>query len=191
MKKIFFGFFIFFICSDAFCLPLAKPWYQSNLEQFNSGVESAEDGSGQYGYLISTATFGYPSGSVMQNISPREEWLGKRIRLTARLKSKLQAGNANMFMSIISSYEKAYDYMGNREIVGETDWQEYSIVLDVPFEPTADILFGVSLDGRGELFFDDFKFEVVEHDVAVTGIVKEKTKKRGPYNLDFESNKKH
>ena len=125
--------------------------------------------------------------STLQHISPPEEWLGKRVKLTARLKSNITFGSGYMFMSIKGNYEKTYDYMEGRRINGMQDWKEYNIVLDVPSEPYADILFGASLRGKGELFFDDFKFEIVGYDIAVTGKVREKNKMSAPSNLNFES----
>jgi hypothetical protein len=166
---------------------LPNPWYQSNLEQFTSGVvEVGEDGSGRYGYLISNADKTARKGTVLQHVSPPEEWLGKRVRLTAKLKTKLEYGSAYMFMNIESSYDISQDHMEGRSISGENNWQTYSIVLDVPFEPTTSILFGVGMYGKGEIFFDDFKFEVVGQNVETTGRVDEKIKRRPPSNLDFE-----
>lgn len=149
-------------------------------------VEAGEDGSARYGYLISNVRKTTRKGTVLQHVSPPEEWLGKRVRMTARLKTKLEHGYAYMFMNIESSYDISHDHMEGRGIVGEGDWQTYSIVLDIPFEPTTSILFGVGMIGKGELFFDDFKFEVVGQNVEVTGSAKPKTKRNIPSNLDFE-----
>lgn len=172
--------------------PLPKPWYQSNLEQFKAGVlevslEDEDDKFIRYGYLKSTGN-SVTKGSVLQNISPLDEWLGYRVRLTGRLKSNSEYGHAVMFMSIDHGYGiKTYDYMSDRRIKGKRDWQEYSIVLDIPQESSAYILFGVSLSGKGEVYFDDFEFEVVDSDIEVTGTMDERRKKGKPRNLNFEN----
>ncbi len=84
--------------------------------------------------------------------------------------------------------------MNSRRIVGTTDWQEYSVVLDVP-ERTVGLFFGALIVGTGQIWLDDCTLEIVGPDVAstdrrITPI--ERTFKapaqiqRTPWNLDFE-----
>jgi hypothetical protein len=172
--------------------PLPKPWYQTNLEQFEAGITKPENNEiNHYGYLKSTITRA-SRGAVLQNISPPEGWLGLRVRFTGNIKTDIKRGNANLFMSITHGYGyRTYDYMLNRKLFGKLDWQEYSIVLDIPQEPKASIIFGVNLKGEGIIYFDDFEFEIVDYDVDVTGTTEE-IKKRGiPQNLNFEQRKIH
>lgn len=164
---------------------LPKPWYQVNLEDLDAGLIVEEDGK-KYGYLVSIGNKKV-EGSVLQNISPMSEWLGQRVRLTAKIKTELSSGVGSLFMQIDGQYYLASDSMNDRKIIGETDWQEYAIVLDMPDEPMASVLFGVNLNGNGMVYFDDFSFEVVDHDVLVSGEVVPKKKKGKPYNLDFET----
>ena len=62
---------------------------------------------------------------------------------------------------------------------------EYEIVLDVP-EQADQISFGLLLTGKGQVWMDDLKFEVVGKDVPTTdGGLNQRIPKE-PTNLDFE-----
>jgi len=114
--------------------------------------------------------------------------LGRRIRLTAFVKVDISSGAANIFMAISHGFGfKTQDYMKYRRLEDSADWQELSIVLDVPDQRNADILFGVDLRGKGEIYFDDFKFEEVTYDVELTGETIERKPKKAPANLSFEN----
>jgi len=79
----------------------------------------------------------------------------------------------------------AFDNMQERAIKGDTDWTKYEIVLDVP-DHAAEIAFGLLLSGKGQVWMDDLKFEVVGKDVPTTGKGLEKETVASPINLDFE-----
>ena len=177
------------LCSLAQAAPLPLPWYSAG--QLEAGLldqpsESTDAPSGGIGYLRSVDNESN-SGSVLQTASPAQAWLGRRVRLTGKLKTDLNKGQASMFMTITHGQDDfSYDDMGFRKLQGQLDWQTYSIVLDVPYEANAVILFGVSMDGKGELNFGDFNFEVVGYDVEVTGSVRTLNRRSGPKNLGFE-----
>jgi len=86
--------------------------------------------------------------------------------------------------------------MHDREIKGTSDWKKYEIVLDVP-EISDTIDFGFGNDGKGQVWADDFQFEVVGQDVPTTKpSAKEQPEAKKfpwpnsdptkPVNLDFE-----
>jgi hypothetical protein len=95
----------------------------------------------------------------------------------------------------------AFDNMMDRKIKGTSDWKKHEIVLDVP-ETSATIIFGFGMNGKGQVWADDFQFEVVGQDVPTTKptrkpSAKEKPEARKspwgasahrtkPVNLDFE-----
>ena len=74
----------------------------------------------------------------------------------------------------------AFDNMSNRALTGTTGWTRCEIVLDVADSAT-NIAFGVLLNGTGQLWFDDLKFDIVNTDVPTTG-----GRNKEPLNLDFE-----
>jgi len=79
----------------------------------------------------------------------------------------------------------AFDNMQDRAIKATSDWQPYDIVLDVP-EGAQEIAFGLLLSGKGEVWMDDLKFEVVGKEIPVTGQKLKTGGKFAPANLDFE-----
>lgn len=59
--------------------------------------------------------------------------------------------------------------MSNRPITGTTNWNYYSIVLDVP-ENSAVISFGVLLSGPGQTWIDQVSFEEGDKHVPSTNM---------------------
>ncbi|MCA9290405.1 MAG: hypothetical protein KDA25_04705, partial [Phycisphaerales bacterium] len=95
---------------------------------------------------------------------------GKRIRLTAVVRSE-RARRAAIWMRIDGAdHPIAFDNMDPRPIVGTTGWRTYSVVLDVA--PNAEqIVFGALLSGSGTVWVDDMVVEVVGLDVPSTALV--------------------
>jgi RNA polymerase sigma factor (sigma-70 family) len=128
-----------------------------------------------------------------------DRFRGRRLRMTAYVKSRDVENSAGLWMRVEGSdgkgnYSVSSDLMRTR-IKGTTDWKQYEVVLDVPKEGAAAIYFGVMLAGKGQVWADDFKFEAVGEDVKTTGGRVETGKAPGgplkrlptdPRNLDFE-----
>jgi hypothetical protein len=60
----------------------------------------------------------------------------------------------------------ALDNMAKRAVRGDTEWSRYEIVLYVPV--VAQIAYGGILGGKGHLWLDDLRVEVVGDDVPTT-----------------------
>jgi hypothetical protein len=103
-------------------------------------------------------------------------YLGKRIRLSANLKSDDVKEWGGLWMRVEDARPPeggyplllAFDNMQDRSIKGTTGWQTYSVVLDVP-ERATDIYIGFLLYGPGTLWASGIKVEIVGSDVLVTG----------------------
>ncbi|MBI5564090.1 MAG: hypothetical protein HY870_04280 [Chloroflexi bacterium] len=110
---------------------------------------------------------------------------GKRVRLSAYIKANNVKAWAGLWMRVDGPSGKIYslDNMEDRSIQGNSDWQKYEVVLDVPDDSTF-VAYGVLLSGEGEVWFDDVQLEVVGDDVPVTDLYH-----RQPLNLDFEISK--
>jgi hypothetical protein len=141
-------------------------------------------------------------GTLMQQCGA-EPYRGKRLRVTGYARSKDVQDWAGLWVRV-DGLEKtgvAFDNMMSRPIKGSTDWTKYTIVLDVPAD-AAVLAFGVLMAGKGQVWVDDLKFEVVGPDVEATGLevepqdypaeVKDKVRDvvealpKEPINLDFE-----
>jgi len=124
-------------------------------------------------------------GTLMQDFSA-QKYKGKRMRLTAFIKSKNVKDWAGLWMKIEGAGHDVlgFDNMKNRAITGTTDWKKYEIVLDVPKDSKI-IAFGILLSGKGEVWIDEVKFEEV-YDQEVTNM--EKPLPSAPINLNFQNN---
>jgi hypothetical protein len=108
-------------------------------------------------------------GGVAQSVAA-EEWRGKRVRLTARLKT-LDATEVQIEMHVISGpspEQESVRTMVSQPVFGTHDWQMQQIVMDVPAD-ARDIVFGFYLRGpQGAVLGDSFKLEAVGRNVALT-----------------------
>ncbi len=123
-------------------------------------------------------------GTLMQSFK-QDAYLGKRLRLSAFIKTDNVIGWAALWMRVDGPSERrstAFDNMQDRPIVGTTDWTRYDVVLDVASD-TSNIAFGVLLNGAGQVWLDDVRFEIVKSSVPTTGSAKQRAT---PENLDFE-----
>lgn len=121
-------------------------------------------------------------GTLMQNFAP-DKYLGKRIKLTAYMKSVDVDDWAGMWLRVDGSEgtkSLSFDNMQDRPIKGTKDWTKCEIVLDVP-EGATNIAYGSLLAGTGQIWFDGLKFEVASPAVQTTDM-----KSKEPQNLNFE-----
>ncbi len=123
------------------------------------------------GYIrsIVAETSGY---GVLAQMFKADEYRGKRLRMTAYMKTEGTTWAA-LWMRVDSPYRViSIDGMYDRPISGDTDWTRYELVLDVTYSSLR-IVYGVYVIGTGQVWVDDFQFEVVGRDVPVTGIILE------------------
>jgi RNA polymerase sigma factor (sigma-70 family) len=129
------------------------------------------------------------------------QYRGQRLRMTAYVKCKDVDNAAGLWM-VIEGFDGKGNYSVSRDLMrthvkGTTDWKQLEVVLDVPREGAAQIRFGAMLAGKGRVWVDDFRFEVVGNDVKTTGGTVETGRASAgmgpverlpaePKNLDFE-----
>jgi hypothetical protein len=77
-------------------------------------------------------------------------------------------------------WKGTFDNMSDRPILGDTDWLQYALVVDVPEESTS-MNFGLFLIDVGKMWLDEVKFEIVDNTVPLTGLLPK------PTNLNFEA----
>ena len=106
--------------------------------------------------LESTANRVLGFGTMMQNFAPTR-YLNTRLRMSGWVRSRDVEQWAGLWMRVDgpeSNRSLSFDNMSDRPITKDTDWTEYSIVLDVPGDAT-NIAFGVLLTGTGTVWLDD------------------------------------
>jgi hypothetical protein len=110
------------------------------------------------------------SFATMMQMFKADVYRGKRLRLSAWLKTQ-NADSAQLWMRLDGAKSMlGFDNMDNHPVKGTTDWAQYAITLDVPVE-TVNIAFGAFLVGQGQLWMDDYVFEVVGDDVPTTNML--------------------
>ncbi len=123
-------------------------------------------------------------GTLMQSCDAKN-YLGKKIKLTAFIKSEDVANRAGMWLRVDSKFAKKYlsfDNMQDRPIKGNTDWIKYEIVLNVPLESSI-LNYGVLINGTGKVWFDQLSIEIVGN---IDSVYKSTSLPDKPTNIDFE-----
>jgi len=174
-------------CSVAVSAAPPKGWFMAGTKPalYDSGVDAQAVMNGlPSAYMKSTQPVPEGFGTLMQNFAATQ-YLGQRVRFTARVKSDSVERWAGLWMRVDGATQKslAFDNMMDRPIKGTTGWQSYDIVLDVPQSATG-IFFGILMDGPGEVWLNSVTFEVVGTGVPTTGILPAPS--AGPTNLSFE-----
>ena len=166
-------------------------------------------GLGPNEYLASLDTSNFHSGSRCAHLYPGDnlnsdeswatlmqqmrgaEYIGKRLRMSLWVKTKDVTGWVAPWMRVDGiegrSSPLSFDNFCTRQIKSTTDWTKYDIVLDVP-AGSVNIAFGVMLGGRGDVWIDEFSFEIVSKDVPVTDCPCSSyfRESEEPKNLNFE-----
>ncbi|WP_155593349.1 helix-turn-helix transcriptional regulator [Lysinibacillus cavernae] len=145
---------------------------------FHSGKRS--------GVIYSTIASGNNGqfATMMQGFQAAE-YKGKRLKMSCYLKTA-DATKCGAWMRIDNGTGDTiqFDNMDQRSVTGTTEWNHYSIVLDVPEEGYS-IYFGVLLIGSGKVWADGFRFEEVDDNVPSTNMLSQERLPSQPTNLDF------
>jgi len=125
-------------------------------------------------------------GTLMQTFKAGT-FRGKRVRMSGHARAEEIIGWAGFWMRVDGGKGEplAFDNMEKRAIKGTSDWRKYEIVLDVS-EKAEEVAFGMLLSGKGQVWLDDLKFEIVGTDVPATAEANNTDAAKGPTNLDFE-----
>jgi hypothetical protein len=160
-------------------------------EHFEIGIDSNEQQSGRRSAFLKSLTRKPPEfGNIDQGFIPSSQ-LGKGIKMSAWVKTKLTSGSAQLWLRIDRSSSAKpmsglFDNMNDRPIKGVTGWTLYNVVCNVPPDSNL-VAFGLILIGEGQAWIDNVQFETVATDVPLTGVsAKEETPKTQPNNMNFE-----
>jgi hypothetical protein len=158
---------------------------------YDFGTEAQTGASGkQAAYIKARSSAPANSFAGLNQCVDAENYLGKRLRLTADLRS-VAASSEQLFMRVDGPRPENggptkvlgfYNNAQNDAIGGTTEWKRYEVVLDVPAE-SREVCFGFLLaGGKGEAWADGFTLQPVGREVPVSVY---KPPKR-PVNLNFE-----
>ncbi|MDQ0157511.1 helix-turn-helix transcriptional regulator [Robertmurraya andreesenii] len=169
---------------------LLKGWQLSGSHPFNyqMGIDREIFHKGKAsGFLKSVTVQSQGEFATMMQQFKAEKFLGKRIKLSGFIKTKDVGGFCGFWMRVDDALGDVlqFDNMSDRPVVGNSEWNHYSIVLDVP-ENSVVIAFGVLLSGNGQVWIDELKFEEVDKETPTTNIDFSADLLDEPTNLSFE-----
>lgn len=137
-----------------------NPYYEVGIDRTvqRNGIAAA--------YLKASVPQPQGYGVLRQDFSAKA-YRGKRVRLSAYLKTKDMEDYTGLMVSASTRSDNKTWAMSKRPIKGTTDWTRYEYVVDV--EPDWEMfMIGVSIKGRGQVWASGFSFEVVGKEVPVT-----------------------
>ncbi len=117
------------------------------------------------GYVASQGANPMGYGALTQAIAA-DNYRGNRLRLSGYVKTEGVIGQASLWMRVDGPKGEIRQ---DKPVTGTTDWEKFEIILDVPRD-SAEIAFGVSLEGKGRVWVDDFQLEAVSFSHPTRGI---------------------
>lgn len=173
---------------------IPKGWFKAGTdrESYEMGIEKGAGNDGSNAVYIKSNKSDIKGFGILFQAFSAEKYLGKRVRLSGYMKSKDVGNSAGFVMRIENKEDRShplgFDNMSNRPVKGNTDWKIYQVVLDVP-ETSTEIVLGGLLTGKGQIWFSNLKFEVVEKSVPTTdmsSLMNENGEPVEPTNLNFQ-----
>ncbi|HEY0946436.1 MAG TPA: hypothetical protein VGD81_14260 [Opitutaceae bacterium] len=166
-----------------------KGWYKNGSanELYEVGVDENNAWGGMpSAYARSTGAAEGKFGGMMQTISA-DVYKNQRVRLTGWVKTEDAADGGHLWMRVDGpegGKSLQFDNMNQRAPKGTTDWEEYSIVLDVPPESTR-LNYGFFVRGKGRMWVNGLTVTPVGNDVPTTNMMKPPALPQAPVNLGF------
>lgn len=152
-----------------------KGWFKngSATNLYEVGVDETQSWGGMpSAYAKSTGAADGQFGGMMQTISA-ETYKNQRVQLNGWIKTEgADDGGGHLWLRVDGPEgEKPlkFDNMNGRAPKGTTDWQEYSVVLDVPSEATT-LNYGFFVQGRGKIWVNGMTITPVGPEVPTTNI---------------------
>ncbi|WDH82946.1 helix-turn-helix domain-containing protein [Paenibacillus urinalis] len=167
-----------------------KGWFisGSHPHDYEMGIDrnTVHQGSTS-GYLKARTPMDDGAFATMMQQFKADKYKGKRMRFSGFVKTENVKEYCGLWMRVDSHSEDVlqFDNMNDRRITGDTHWNHYAIVLDVP-EESGTISFGVLLMGEGKVWVDGFQFEEVDLSVPTTSLKLDYAIGDEPTNLSFE-----
>jgi len=165
----------------------------SNTGAYVVGVDEHHTWDGKpSAYVTSNGAEPDASGGMMQVISAKD-FIGQRVRLSGWVKTDgVVDGGCHLWFRVDGPQAGdvlQFDDMKNRPIKEASDWQECSVVLDVP--PNASgLAYGFFIEGGGRMWVNGMRMEPVGRDVPSTNVVTptplpQTNLPKAPVNLGF------
>lgn len=168
-------------------------WHKNgnNPNGYEVGVDQLQTWGGMpSAYAQSKAGAGKDGfGGMMQSASA-DAFKNKRVRLSGWVKTEdANDGGGHLWLRVDGRNDMLqFDNMNTRAPKGTTDWQEYSVVLDVPDAATS-LNYGFFVQGSGKMWVNGLTVQPVSTDVPSTDLLPAmKPLPKAPVNLGFTPN---
>lgn len=127
--------------------PLGWTYGANRKADFETGLDAGATYSGtRSAYLRSKVRQPESFGYLRQCFSPPENYLGKRLRMSAWMKTRNVKEGCQLWLRVdvegrnTNRTGPCHDNMYDRRVTGTTDWTRYDLVVDVPQTATTSIL---------------------------------------------------
>jgi RNA polymerase sigma factor (sigma-70 family) len=160
-------------------------------EAFEVGVDENNAWGGMPSAYVKSIADGAREGfgGLGQSIAA-DNYKNKRVRLSGWIKTEeATGGGGQMWLRVDGPGQSGlleFDNMAGRAPKGTSDWQEYSVVLDVP-ENAASLNYGFFLAGTGQVWVNAVTIEPVGSDVPTTAKREKRKPVTTPQNLGFKT----
>ena len=162
----------------------------SNVKAYDVGVDQNQSFGGVASAYVRSVDDSAEKnfGGMMQSASA-DQYKNQRVRMTGWIKTEdANSGGGHLWLGVDSPVKGTllgFDNMDNRAPKGTNDWEEYSIVLDVPNEATS-LNYGFFLSGKGQMWVNGVNIERVGPEVPTTNMLgAPKPLPAAPVNLGF------
>ena len=148
--------------------PLPPSWHVTGQDhdKFLAGVDTSAAGHGAK--FLRNKTGDPKAWAALDQYVQAQRYIGQRVRFSARVRTQDVSDWAGLWMRVDTRDGKTLAFYNseNKPIKGTTNWQERSVVLDVPADAGV-IVFGVIGQGTGQVWMEPLAFETVGRDVPV------------------------
>lgn len=133
---------------------------------YEMGVDRTVAHSGRAsGYVKSKVSEPTGFGALMQMFRAGD-YRGRRLCMSGYVKTEAVPGEAALRIRV-DGLGRQVLRLDEQPLVSTTDWERYEVFLDVP-ENGVNIVFGIALEGTGQVWVDDLQFKIVGEDVPTT-----------------------
>lgn len=154
-------------------LPPPQRWLalgEQNFELCDTGIDARLLGTGQRNLSIACKV---PVRAYLRHTIEAQPWWGKRVRLSAWLKTEgvvpraegEGVPGASLYLATTGAGDAT---LRNVTATGTTDWTYQEIILDIPIGSASPYIpMGLALVGTGQVWVRDMKFEEVSRDTPM------------------------
>ena len=154
-----------------------------NTKAYQSGIDKNIKYSGSASAFLSCNIKTTNNWANLMQTIKADAYKGKRIRLSAWVKTANKGNLAILWVGINNA--RSTETPGtNKFIPWNSDWKQYSLVLDVDTSG-AFIEFGIMLHDTGKAWIDDVKMEIVDKSIPLTKDINKE--RQTTSNLSFEN----